>query len=76
MSDFDPAEYKKMVKEFQESDNPLGWFDSIYTDAEGDYRAVFWADLEPSPYLLEWIEKYEKKVDGKKSYSYRVWCRR
>jgi len=50
-----------------ESDNPLGWFDSIYTDAKGDYRAVFWADLEPSPYLLEWIEKYEKKIDGKKA---------
>lgn len=67
MSDFNPEEYKKMVKEFQESDNPLGWFDSIYTDAQGDYKAVFWADLEPSPYLLEWIEKYETNIDGKKA---------
>jgi len=74
MSDFNSVEYKKMVKEFQESDNPLGWFDSIYTDAQGDYKAVFCADLEPSPYLLEWIEKYENKGSWKKSYSYRVRC--
>lgn len=55
MKNFDPVAYKAMVKSFQELDNPTGWFDSIYTDAEGDYRAVFWADLEPNPYLLEWL---------------------
>lgn len=55
MKKFDPVSYKAMVKSFQELDNPTGWFDSIYTDAEGDYRAVFWADLEPNPYLLEWL---------------------
>jgi hypothetical protein len=55
MKKFDPIAYKVMVKSFQDLDNPTGWFDSIYTDAEGDYRAVFWADLEPNPYLLEWL---------------------
>jgi SAM-dependent methyltransferase len=55
MKKFDPVAYKAMVKSFQDLDNPTGWFDSIYTDAEGDYRAVFWADLEPNPYLLEWL---------------------
>ncbi len=33
----------------------MGWFDSIYSDAEGDYKAVFWADLQPNPYLVEWL---------------------
>ncbi|SRR6056297_474437 len=56
MNEFDPAAYKKMVKSFQERDDPTGWFDSIYTDAQGDHRAVFWADLEPCPYLLEWLK--------------------
>ena len=57
MKEFDPIAYKQMVKEHQESDNPTGWFDSIYTDAKGDYKAVFWADLEPSPYLLKWLSE-------------------
>ena len=57
MREFDPIAYKKMVKEHQENDNPTGWFDSIYTNAQGDYKAVFWADLEPSPYLIKWLKK-------------------
>lgn len=56
MKEFDPLKYQEMVRDFQQSDDPMGWFDSIYSDAEGDHKAVFWADLAPSPYLLEWLQ--------------------
>jgi len=56
MKEFDPVKYKEMVREHQARDDPFGWFDSIYSDAQGDHNAVFWADLAPSPYLLEWLE--------------------
>ena len=56
MKEFDPLKYQEMVRDFQNRDDPLGWFDSIYSDAEGDHNAVFWADLAPSPYLVEWLE--------------------
>ncbi|NVJ54034.1 MAG: class I SAM-dependent methyltransferase [Campylobacteraceae bacterium] len=46
-----------MVKVFQENDNPTGWFDKIYQSANGDYKEVFWADLEPSPYLISWLKE-------------------
>ena len=55
MKEFNPLEYNEMVRSFQEADDPMGWFDSIYSDAEGDYKAVFWADLQPNPYLVEWL---------------------
>ena len=55
------------MKSYQEKDDPLGWFDSIYTDAEGDHNNVFWADLEPSPYLLEWLESSKQDPQGKKA---------
>ena len=58
---FSPKEYKKMVKEFQENDNPTGWFDKIYQSANGDYTQIFWADLEPSPYLVSWLK--EKNIN-------------
>lgn len=67
MAEFDPVAYRKMVKSYQDSDNPTGWFDSIYTDAEGDYRAVFWADLEPCPYLLAWLESCSFKYARRKA---------
>ena len=67
MKKFDPIVYKEMVKSYQDEDNPTGWFDSIYTDAQGDHSAVFWADLEPSPYLLEWLKNCVFKHTGRKA---------
>ncbi len=67
MTEFDPIAYKKMVKSYQDRDEPTGWFDSIYTDAEGDPRAVFWADLESNPYLLNWLKTCAIKRTGHKA---------
>lgn len=67
MKEFDPTKYQEMVRDFQERDDPLGWFDSIYSDAEGDHNAVFWADLAPSPYLLEWLKNNSTGVKSKKA---------
>lgn len=67
MKEFDPVAYKKMVKSYQDRDDPLGWFNSIYTDAEGDHKAVFWADLEPCPYLLKWLEEAVVEHPGRKA---------
>lgn len=67
MKEFDPVAYKKMVKSYQDEDNPTGWFDNIYTDAQGDHNAVFWADLEPSPYLLDWLKNCDFKHTGRKA---------
>ena len=57
MKEFDPLKYKEMVRSYQESDDPMGWFDSIYSDAQGDYKSVFWADLQANPYLVEWLQQ-------------------
>ena len=57
MENFNFEEYVKMVKTHQENDDPTGWFDSIYKGANGDFTKVFWADLEPSPYLVDWLKQ-------------------
>ena len=56
MENFNFIEYVKMVKTYQENDDPTGWFDTIYKSANGDHTKVFWADLEASPYLVSWLE--------------------
>lgn len=65
MKEFDLGEYRKMVKSYQDRGDPTGWFDSIYTSARGDHRAVFWADLEPGPYLLKWLEGHSFEDAGR-----------
>lgn len=67
MKNFDPIAYKKMVQSYQDKDEPTAWFDSIYVDAQGDHTAVFWADLEPSPYLLKWLKQCVFKHVGCKA---------
>jgi SAM-dependent methyltransferase len=57
VEEFDYDAYVNMVKTYQKNDDPTGWFDSIYKNANGDYTKVFWADLEPSPYLVNWIQE-------------------
>ena len=56
-----------MVKSYQKNDDPLGWFNSIYTDANGDHNNVFWADLAPSPYLLQWLQDGIQTPQNKKA---------
>lgn len=54
---FKYEDYVQMVKDYQNNDNPLGWFNSIYESANGDFTKVFWADLEPNPYLVQWLKQ-------------------
>ncbi len=65
MENFDFIAYKKMVKTYQANNDPTGWFDSIYKNAQGDFRKVFWADLEPSPYLVDWLKENTIKRENK-----------
>ncbi|MDZ7820022.1 MAG: class I SAM-dependent methyltransferase [Aliarcobacter sp.] len=65
MENFDFIAYKKMVKTYQENNDPTGWFDSIYKNAQGDFTKVFWADLEPSPYLVDWLKENPIKKENK-----------
>jgi SAM-dependent methyltransferase len=48
-------EFLHMVASYQRRGDPSGWCDSVYRAADGDFRAVFWADLAANPYLLSWL---------------------
>jgi len=63
--EFNFDEYVKMVKHHQENNDPTGWFDNVYEVAKGDHTKVFWADLEPSPYLVKWLKKDIVKKENK-----------
>ncbi|BBP02332.1 class I SAM-dependent methyltransferase [Sulfuriferula nivalis] len=52
------SKFLSMVKAHQDRDDPSGWCDQVYQDADGDVSAVFWADLVPNPYLITWLEAH------------------
>ena len=40
-----------------------GWFEALYQRAGGRWDRIPWADLEPNPYLVEWLAA--SAVDGR-----------
>ncbi len=38
--------------------DPSGWFETLYTEANGDVSQVPWARLTTHPYLQEWLDNY------------------
>lgn len=64
---FSYEEYKQMVKTYQKEGKVLDWFDYIYQSANGDFSKVFWADLEPSTYLVKWLKKELVQKANKKA---------
>ncbi len=58
---------KQLAHEFLERGDHRGWFDALYTEADGDTSHIPWADTEPTEFLIEWFAKNEIKGEGKKS---------
>ena len=47
-----------LAETFAERGKPNGWFEEFYARADGDIHKVYWADLEPNPLLIDYLEKY------------------
>lgn len=48
---------KKLADEYIKKGDPLGWFDALYKQSQGDNEKIPWADLEPNRFLRVWAEK-------------------
>ena len=67
MNDAERRKFLNMVISHQKRGDPSGWCDRVYQDAQGDFRAVFWADLVPNPYLIAWMEDHPVSRTGLKA---------
>ena len=45
------------AEEHLKKSDPLGWFESVYAAANGDELMVPWANLGPTPWLVEWLDR-------------------
>ena len=51
----------KIFNKSNDSDNPLSWFEELYHQANNNRDWIPWDWKEPHPFVVEWIEKSEKK---------------
>ncbi len=54
------------AEEYFKKKDPLGWFEAVYAEANGDELAIPWAHLAANPHLVEWLER-NPQSPGKKA---------
>ena len=48
----------RLAQSYAAKGDPDGWFEEFYARANGNIQSVYWADLEPNPLLLDWIDAH------------------
>jgi len=61
----DRTRARELAAQFNAQDDPLGWFDALYREAESGVSEVPWADLVPNPNLLDVWKLHPQEARGK-----------
>jgi hypothetical protein len=57
MSEKHRATAREIARKHLNSDDPLGWFEDLYSQAGEDASILPWADLAPNPNLIDWLNQ-------------------
>ncbi len=61
------ARGQRLARESLARGDATGWFEALYAGARGDASAVQWADLEPNPHLVAWMERVGLRGEGQRA---------
>jgi hypothetical protein len=56
---------RELAAEFIQKNDPTGWFEALYREAESGTTTVPWADLAPNPHLLDFWRDHSQKISAK-----------
>lgn len=56
---------KSMATDAVNQQEPSGWFEPLYAEAQGDTAQVPWAKNQAHPYLQQWLSSYPPQTAGK-----------
>jgi len=48
---------RELAKKSLQKNKPLEWFEILYSKAKQEEATIPWADFEPNPNLVEWLDK-------------------
>lgn len=58
---------REIAGRFLQKGDALGWFEELYSQADGDPSIIPWADLEPNPNLVEWLDAQRAAGNGSRA---------
>jgi SAM-dependent methyltransferase len=57
------AKARQLAHEFVQRGDATGWFERLYTQAQGNEQAIYWAQMVSNPNLVQWLDR--QNVQGK-----------
>lgn len=57
---------RELARQHYAAGDPLGWFESLYTQAARDFETIPWADRAVNPHLAAWCESGQLPRPGSK----------
>lgn len=58
---------KALARPFVARGEATGWFEPLYAAAAGDPSGVPWADMEPTPGVVEWCARHGVQGEGRRA---------
>ena len=58
------ATARLIAQKHMDSGDPLGWFEDLYSQAQEDPSIIPWAELEPNPNLVDWLNQSDSDHSG------------
>jgi hypothetical protein len=58
MSETQRETAREIAHKHLDSGDPLGWFEDLYSQADEESSIIPWAELEPNPNLIDWLDQH------------------
>lgn len=58
---------RELAEEYVADDNPTEWFERLYAEGANEEAAIPWADFEPNPNLVEYLDRTTLSPSGKRA---------
>lgn len=72
MTEANKSRVQKLAQQSFTHNDPTGWFEELYSQANGDESAIPWANLTINSNLADWIEQHD--VQGQEKTALVVGC--
>ncbi len=66
------AQARQLAQEFVQRGDATGWFERLYTQAQGNEQAIYWAKMVSNPNLIHWLNR--RNIQGKGKLALVIGC--
>lgn len=58
---------QKIIESHYQRNDPVGWFEALYSSAQGNSDVIPWADEKANPHLVAWLDRERVSGEGRRA---------